>query len=93
MSGGSLNYLYSRKIGIDDIGHLENAMEHLEELGQELTSAYSDLYELHELLYIINKKQEKLSTILHDIEWTISGDYSDEQLLESIKKYEDLGWW
>jgi uncharacterized protein Yka (UPF0111/DUF47 family) len=88
MSGSSLNYLYSRNIGIDDMEYLADAMEYLEELGQELTSAYKDLYELYGLLETISEKQEKLSNILHDIEWTISGDYSDEQLLESINKYE-----
>lgn len=89
MSGGSLNYLYSKDdIGVGDMWAIEDAMECLEKLGWEDSQAYMKLREIHEALYTLHKQHQALTDVLHNIEWYLSGDWGEETLIESLSKYE-----
>jgi len=89
MSGGSLDYLYSKdSIGVGDLWAIESAMECLEKLGWEDSQAYMNLREIHEALYTLHKQHKAMADVLHDIEWCLSGDWSEETLIESLSKYE-----
>jgi hypothetical protein len=97
MSGGSLDYLYhSDNIGTSDLWKLEKSIDRLSKLvdeGKLKTSdkgyqAYQDLKDLHLQLSEASKMLEPLRAVLHDIEWEISGDYSEENLIECLDVYE-----
>lgn len=90
MSGGSLSYLYIQDdIGTEDIWKIDTALEYLEENGQELSKAYSDLVALRETLESAREQKKELEKVLHAIEWTISCDWGEDQLLEVLKKHDE----
>lgn len=98
MSGGSLDYLCWRLndiegVGTKDLGNIRRALDALHEIPDDKlkaskTKAYRDLRELEAHISEIPGLFEKLRDVLHDIEWTISGDYGEDHLIESLKNYE-----
>jgi hypothetical protein len=93
MSGGSLDYLcFKEDIGTADLDHIRRAIDRLHDIDDEKikaskTKAYDDLRELAFHLAQIPEVFEKVRNLLHDIEWTISGDYGEDQLIETLKTY------
>lgn len=94
MSGGSLDYLcFKYDISTEDLWKIQRAIETLEESGLrerfdvKETKAYKDLKDLELHLSKVKEKFQGMSDLLHDIEWKDSGDYGDEQLIESLEKY------
>ena len=92
MSGGSLDYLcFKEDIGTADLWCVRRAIDRLDEIDDEKIKAraYKDLSELELHLAQIPELFKKVRDLLHDIEWTISGDYGVDQLIESLKNYSD----
>ncbi len=93
MSGGSLDYFYSSDdVSSKDLKKLGQAIDRVSSLSNEgkikNKSVYLDLINLETSIYQSKKIFENLKDVLHDIEWEMSGDYTESQLIESINKYE-----
>lgn len=97
MSGGSLNYFYiSDDIGTSDLWKLENAIERLEHLINEgkikkhhkAYLAYKHLKTLQDNIKESWKMFNNLKDVLHEIEWEMSGDTCEDDLIGSLQEFE-----
>ncbi len=91
MSGGSLDYLYSKQVS--DLFHeqenLERAFKALSDLG------YSDAaQEVETFSTLLRRASNQLEArwrliqgLMHDVEWYLSCDYNKDTLEESIKEW------
>lgn len=91
MSGGSLEYLYSRDVTfiIENLQYLEKAAQKLTELDAEDVAK-----EIEDLICYSKQFKRRFETrwnrvkdIIHVIEWIIDCDFSPEQLKEPLMKY------
>jgi hypothetical protein len=96
MSGGSLNYLYcSDDIGTDDLWKIEKSIERLERLIDEgkikthhkAYLAYKHLKALQDNLKESFKMFDNIKDVLHEIEWEMSGDTCEDDLIDSLQEY------
>lgn len=94
MSGGSLNYLYSKEVCelFNNIESLERAESYL--LEQDIYDIAKDVRRLIEYIKTARNRievlHEELQGIFHAIEWNMSGDYSYSSVLEEIEKYRSM---
>lgn len=97
MSGGSLDYLYcSDDIGTQDIWKLEKAIQRLERLINEdkikthhrAYLAYTHLKTLYNNIKESSKMFQNLRDVLHEIEWEMSGDILEDDLIDALQKFE-----
>lgn len=97
MSGGSLNYIYSRALGdlfdYSSIADLEAAAQILYKKNYHAEA--DDVRRLIE--YILSARnrvgilREQLAPVLKAVEWCESCDISDEDLAKKIEKYRTGG--
>lgn len=94
MSGGSLNYLYSKEVDelFNNIESLERAESYLIE--KDIYDIAKDVRRLIEYIKTARNRidvlHEELQDIFHAIEWNMSGDYSYSSVLEEIEKYRSM---
>jgi len=96
MSGGSFDYLYARaSLGelASNLGMLHAMREALTQYpGAERALAATDdlLLRIKALdLELSSQQMNVLRTVWHAVEWDRSGDYSKDQVLESLELYEN----
>lgn len=91
MSGGSFNYLY-RHYARDVVPLAQAHMEMLAQLrtyGEVARQAIADFEMMIELQKLAGALHEKLSDVMHDVEWHVSCDYGEDQVREGLKKYNE----
>lgn len=90
MSGGSLDYLYCKEIG--DIAPLFcEALNKLESLSLKETDAYKDIDKIYKhLLSADICMNNKVRSLLRTIEWVMSGDSGDKNIIEDVKNYNNI---
>ena len=93
MSGGSLGYLYNREV--PELFECHN-LEYMERVEKELIErGYMDIAkDVRRLIeYIktatirIGVLAENLNDVFHAVEWTLSSDYGEDDLIEYLEKY------
>jgi len=90
MSGGSLDYLYSKgSISYEDLWKFNRVRTMLEGLGLQKTKLYEDIVPICEALVTAYRSFEDMKDVLHDCEFFISGDYEEDHLCKRIEEYED----
>lgn len=94
MSGGSYDYLYSV-----DSTEIENRLEDLEQMAERLialgykSEANTFLRFIEKVKLMKIKKQafiDEYSDIMHGVEWTDSGDWSEESFNEFMEKRDNV---
>lgn len=82
MSGGSLNYAYLA----DEVNEqaYEQAIQKLEACGhQEAAEMLRKVLRSHRETYLLHCNARRL---MHAVEWTLSGDWGEDQLAEVCRK-------
>lgn len=95
MSGGSLNYLYTKEpsnvFDWDYIDELELVEEELLKRGAK--DIAKDVRRFIEYIRTAENRisllQEQLSDIFHAVEWRLSGDFGEDDLQKSIQSYRE----
>lgn len=87
MSGGSFNYLEHR------LGSTKEYIDLLAELKARTGATDWDVavWDLEKLIYAlkqVDRLRAMLEPIVHAVEWTVSGDWGNDQLEEAVAKYE-----
>lgn len=89
MSGGSLDYLYLKRVEYP-LGSLEVAIAELRRLAPASPALIKAQY-IHGMIEAINKEldDDAFSEVLRSIEWMLSGDSGEDQVLQSITEMEE----
>lgn len=94
MSGGSLNYLYSKEPeelldSVKDLEAVEFVLRALD--ADDIALDVRHMIDYLELTYTeISALSEKFKNIFHAVEWFESADYGRDDVDKAIKKYREL---
>jgi hypothetical protein len=80
MSGGSLNYLYSHAF-TSDVSELSQMIDELEERG------FRDVADDSKAFLISHEPEDALRDVWKAIEWYVSGDWSETEVIDAITRY------
>lgn len=96
MSGGSLNYLCYKEP--EELFHYIDEMEEVEQvlIGRGAEDIAKDVRRLIERIKCaenhIGVLSEQLSDIFHAVEWRLSADYGEDDLMKHIEQYRARNW-
>lgn len=86
MSGGSFDYLEHRQGTVEEYDQVR--LEALDRGASVDSKAILDLHTLVLALKDVERLRMKLEPVIHAVEWTVSCDWCDDQMLEAFWKYE-----
>jgi len=94
MSGGSLNYLYSKETADEIIAHIDD-MEIAE--AELIKRGYYDIAkDVRRLIEYCKSAEIRIGVLMHNlkdvfhaIEWRISADYGEDALIEELNEYRE----
>lgn len=91
MSGGSYNYLYNHLLshgglpGTHEGGYFDQMRKRVAELAPGSPAAL-EIEKLYQDIKQAEARFERLSEVMHDVEWADSCDITDEDAIETIKR-------
>jgi hypothetical protein len=97
MSGGAFGYFYY-KIDDDLARHLQTLAEMLQAMDADPSrydpEATQILRKFGSHLTEVKELAQRLSTLMHDVEWVASYDYGPQTITEEVEKLkQDNDWW